>query len=96
MSILGSFAWYDKEVQNVDSDTDEDWEGHLEAVQALLSIFCESDSINYLRYESWYMEEMRKLPLKHPEVYQEFMIGKFVVKTIRGYSNAVLYHLIWS
>ena len=71
------------------SDRDGDWEGHLQVVQDLLPIFCESDSINYPRYESWYIEEMRKLPLEHLEVYQEFMEGKFVVKTNPGCSNAV-------
>ena len=33
------------------SDRDGDWEGHLQAVQDLLPIFCESDSINDLRYD---------------------------------------------
>ena len=32
---------------------------------------------------------MRKLPEKHPEIYKEFMEGKFVVKTKNGNFNAV-------
>ena len=34
------------------SDRNGDWEGHLQAVQDLLPVFCESDSFNYLRYGS--------------------------------------------
>ena len=36
----------------IDSGRDGDWERHLQAVQDLLLIFCESDSINYLHYGS--------------------------------------------
>ena len=35
------------------SKRDGDWEGHFQAVQDLLPIFCESDSINYLHYGPW-------------------------------------------
>ena len=48
-----------------------------------------SGSINYLRYGSWYLEKMRKLPHEHPEVYKHFQEGKFVVKTNAGYFKAV-------
>ena len=62
---------------------------HLQALQDLLPIFCKPDSINYLRYGSWYMEKMQKLPIEHLDVYQEFMEGKLVVKANRGCSSAV-------
>ena len=42
-------------------------------------------SINYLRYQSWYLEKMRKLPHEHTEVYKYFQEGKSVVKTNAGY-----------
>ena len=58
-------------------------------VQDLLPIFCESDSINYLHYGLWYMKKMQKLPLDYLEMYQEFLEGKFVVKSNQGYSNSV-------
>ena len=32
---------------------------------------------------------MRKLPQDYPEIYKEFMKGKFVVKTKKGSFNAV-------
>ena len=46
-----------------------DWEGHLQTVQKLLPIFRESDSINYLKYASFYIEKMRKLPNEYPDIY---------------------------
>ena len=36
----------------VPADRDGNWERHLQAVQDLLPIFRESDSVNYLRYSS--------------------------------------------
>ena len=44
--------------------------------------------INYLWYQSWYLEKMRKLPHEHPEVYKHFQEGKFVVTTNAGYFKA--------
>ena len=71
------------------SDRKGNWEGHLQAIQSLLPLFIESGSINYVRYASWYLEKMGKLPHEHPDIYKEFMKGKFVVKTSRGNFNAV-------
>ena len=66
-----------------------DWEGHLEAVQNVLPIFAECDSVNNLHYGSLYLEIMRRLPETHPDIYREFMQGGFVVKTNAGKFNAV-------
>ena len=66
-----------------------DWDGHLQAVQDLLPIFQECDSINYLRYASWYLEKMRLLPVEHPEIYEKFQQGLFVVRQKPGSFNAV-------
>lgn len=71
------------------SDKNGDWIGHLQAVQNLLPIFCECDSINYFQYASWYLEKMRKLLDEHPDIYKEFLLGKFVVKTDSCRSTAV-------
>ena len=65
------------------------WQGHLQTVQELLPVFLECDSINYLRYASFYLETMRKLPQDNPEIYKEFIKGKFAVKTEKGSFNAV-------
>ena len=39
-------------------DRNEDWEGHLQTVQKLLPVFRVSDSVNYLRYASFYVGKM--------------------------------------
>ena len=59
------------------------------SVQELIPFFPESDSIIYLRYGSWYIEKMRLLPKEHPDIYHQFLSGKFVVQTIPGHFKAV-------
>ena len=44
------------------ADREGDWQAYLQAMQNLLLVFRECDSINYLRYASWYVEKMTKLP----------------------------------
>ena len=70
-------------------DRNGDWEGHLQTEQKLLPVFREKDNINYLRYASFYAEKMRKLPIEYPDIYKEFMKGKFDVKTQIGNFNGV-------
>ena len=70
-------------------DRNGDWEGHLQIVQKLLPVFRESDSINYLRYESFYIEKMPKLPIEHPYIYKEFVKVKLLVKTQIGNFNGL-------
>ena len=71
------------------ADRNGDWEAHLLAVQNLLPIFRESDSINYLRYATLYLEMMRRLPQDHPEIYEKFRTGHFVVNESQRAFNAV-------
>lgn len=71
------------------ADRNGDWEGHLIAVQQLLPMFAECDSINYLCYGSSYLELMQHLPVDHPAVYSEFMHHHFVMKCNSGSFNAV-------
>ena len=56
-----------------------DWEGNLDAVGNLPPIFRGCDSINYLRYATFYLESMRRLPTDHPAIYEMFMKGYFVI-----------------
>ena len=49
------------------TDKEGDWDAYLLAVQNILPIFRESDSINYLRYGSLYLENMHRLPEEHRE-----------------------------
>ena len=71
------------------ADREGNCDAHLQAIQDILPIFCESDHYNYQRYGSIYLEKMRKLPSEHPSIYKEFKGGNFVVKTNKGYFNAV-------
>lgn len=69
------------------ADREGNWYCHLQAIQGILPIFYEFDSINYLRYASWYLEKLRMLPKEHPEVYHKFSTGHFVVqKSSRSFS----------
>ena len=47
------------------------------------------DSISYLRYAGFYLEQMRQLPDEFPEIYDHFKNGEFVVKGKPGSLNAV-------
>ena len=71
------------------ADRNGDWNGHLQAVQDLLPLFRECDSINYLRYASLYLEQMRNLEVSHPDVHAQFQLDHFVVKEKDGSFNAV-------
>jgi hypothetical protein len=61
----------------------------MQAVQAFLPIFAAFDSTNYLRWCSLYVEDMHKLPVNAPGVYQVFSDGKFVVMRTQGMFNAL-------
>ena len=63
----------------IEADRTGDWEGHLDAVENLLPIFRGCDSINYLRYATFYLESMRRLPTDHPAIYEMSMKGYFVI-----------------
>ena len=69
------------------SDREGNWHGHLQDVQDLLLIVREADCINYLRYASFYLEKRKMLPTEHPEIYELFISGQFVVKTNTGSFN---------
>ena len=57
----------------------DDWESHLQTVQSILLNFSEFDNINFLRYESVYLEQMRRLPQDYPEICDKYMNGLFAV-----------------
>ena len=45
--------------------------------------------VNYLRYASLYLEQMRRLSIDHPEIHVMFMSGQFVVQKINESFNSV-------
>ena len=65
-----------------------DWEKHLRTVGKLLPMFQHCDSIYYLIHASFYLEKMRQLPDKFPEIYNHFKNGE-LLKGNPGAFNAV-------
>ena len=53
-------------------------------MQALLAIFMAFDSTNYVRWGSFYLEDMHKLPQTAPDIHKAFKEGKFVIKRTPG------------
>ena len=71
------------------ADRNGDWSLHVSAVSQLMPIFSACDSVNYLRYGSYYLEKIKVLEEEHPTLYQMFLDGNFPVKTSSGRFNAV-------
>ena len=70
------------------ADRNGDWLAHVQAVQDAMPLFQECDSVHYLRYGSFYLEQIRKLPNDYPDIYENFLKGHFAVKTNPGVFNA--------
>ena len=75
--------------QLIATDRNGNWENDLQTVQSILPIFSEFDSINYFRYGSFYLEQMRILPQDYFEIYYKIMNGLLALKQKRGCFNAV-------
>ncbi len=73
----------------ISSDREGNFPLHVASVETSLPIFRESDSLNYLRYGSFYLETTKLMQCAHPEVFHRFMGGQFVVKDHAGCFNAV-------
>ena len=54
------------------ADRTDDWGKRLRTIEKLLPIFQQCDSMNYLRYASFYLEKMRQHPDEFPEIYDHF------------------------
>ena len=62
---------------------------HIKTIEELLPVFCGCDSLNYLRYGSFYLELLKRLKHTNPELYDFFMRKHFVVKRKPGSFNSV-------
>ena len=60
------------------------WRGHLQSVQDLLPVFRGCDSLNYLRYGSWYLEKMRMLETECTDIHKELEKSHFVAQRYCG------------
>ena len=67
------------------ADREENSKGHFQAIQDMIPIFCQIVSVNYQRYCILYLEMMPE----QPNIYKEFMEGKFVVKTSADFFNTI-------
>ena len=56
------------------------WDGHLNAVTALLNLFAATCHIHYAKSARLYVQEMRKLPSTHPWFHQKFVEGYHTVR----------------
>ena len=94
--VSETFAFWDRFVKMVSilrdlvrADREGTWDLHLQSAQAVLPLFAGCDRINYLRWGSVYLEDMRKLAQDAPSVFENFKAGKFVVKRTEGQFTAV-------
>ena len=91
-----TFSFWDKFVQMVwilndlvRVDREGNWELYLRSVQAVLPLFAGCDRINYLRWASVYLEDMRQLSQVAPAIEENFRAGKFAVKRTENKFSSV-------
>jgi hypothetical protein len=73
----------------IKADREGDFLLHMKAVEELCPVFMGCGSFNYLRYGTFYVEQLKSLNNCMPELYASFMGGDFVVKRKDGRFNAV-------
>lgn len=66
--------------QIVAAEDDSNWHLHVGRRDAAVHIFQEFGALNYLRYGSYYLENIKMLEAEHPSLYNQFLRGLFVVK----------------
>ncbi|MEL6606422.1 MAG: hypothetical protein AAFP20_24785 [Cyanobacteria bacterium J06614_10] len=71
------------------SDREGNWNLHVATVEDSMQIFAEYDCINYLRYGSWYLEQIKVMEFTHPELYRRFSMGQWVVRNRPGWFCSV-------
>ena len=66
------------------ADREGDWILHFELFSKMLPWFTIYDHTNYARWRPVYMADMRALPTTAPEVFNEFVAGRFSIKITDG------------
>ena len=72
----------------VTADREGDFTLHMKAIQDLCPVFLGCGSLNYQRYATFYLEQLKDLKNKMPELLLSFMKEDFVVKRTEGSFNA--------
>ncbi|KAK3753754.1 hypothetical protein QZH41_005239 [Actinostola sp. cb2023] len=66
-------------LQFIKAERTGNWKLHLSATASMVPHFFSMDRINYARWFPIYLSDMNLLESNHPEVFQEFIAGKFAV-----------------
>ena len=75
------------------SEREGDFLFHIKTIKALLPVFCGRDSLNYLRYGSFYLELLIGLKHTNPELYD--FSGENTLLLNESLGHLVRLHLIW-
>ena len=67
------------------SDREGHWDLHVSTIRDSVPTLAECDSFNYLRYESLHLEHIKVLEFTHPEIYQRFSMGQWVIQDHPGW-----------
>ena len=62
------------------SERTSDWKLHLSSLQAMLPYFAAAGHNHYTKSVWLYLQDMSDLPNTHPDIYQEYISGHFVVR----------------
>ena len=91
-----TFAFWDEFIEMVEillrfirADREGLWNLHLDALSEMLPYFFAYDRINYSRWASVYLADMKSLARTAKEVYDEFLAGNHPVKRASGSFNQV-------
>ena len=66
------------------ADREGNWPLHLELFSKMLPWFFIYDHSNYARWGPVYLADMKALPTTAPEVFNEFVAGRFTIKRTEG------------
>ena len=90
-NLSKTFQYWDRFIALVEilrnlerADHEGAWNRHSHTVQCILPFFVLFDCMNYLRWCSIYLEDIRRLPETAPGIHQAFLQGQFVVKRTPG------------
>ena len=76
-------------LQFIRAERTSDWQMHNTAFMAMLPWFAHYDHTNYTRWGVVYAADISQLETSHPDVYEKFMEGDFVVNTSRNTFNQI-------
>ena len=95
-SESGTFAFWDEFIDMIEillrfirAEREAIWDLHIDALSEMIPYFFAYDRINYSRWASVYLADMKSLPNTAKSVHDEFMNGNHPVKRAPGTFNQV-------